>query len=820
MRALLMCVAAAAGRAVALYSASDAIHVACTISFSLVALLFASAALAALDAVIGHNSKKKPYSSAAVALHGLVLAIEMLLFGFGLRHCGPLRAVLLDSAWVTFRQPQSNHGRWRQHVGWSFLFLALLLLLGTHGEHPHRLGEGSRSLRGDVARSVDGAVPFVASDGTGGHHSESEPRHDVDEPSWWYPTDILGEAALVAASALKTLRWRGSQRLARAVGGPRRLFALTAGAAALWVLPLFASQPLMGGDLASASAASGSYSTAWWCSHAVVFAFLGLVMHEVPLGSSGLLSRPASAMPAADSSSLALGCAFCVGCVLDWLRDEHAAQLHTWLAALLLVLSLRAQLSGGSDGSGRDQGGVLWSYGAKAPCARSGDFLLPLHVPGLGVAGKIGFGAARGSKACSDGEDNEDEEEGGDPRSVRATTIGCIPQVGSAAARGAVGSLCGTSSTARLTGFIALNLTFMCVEAAVGLASGSLTLTTDAAHMLLDCAALAVGLAGETIASWPADERHPFGYARFDTLCALINGLLLLLVALSVSCEAFCRLLEPPTVDDGRLMPVAIGGLAINVFGLVYFHGVVHHTSSSPGGSPGGCVAAGCQVGGKAWGERNGRQTGGGNGGGSGTSKPAWTQAGYESACDHSRAGQKGGSANMRGVVLHVLADTMGSIATITSSLLATHLGWKRADPLCSLLVACLIVGTALPLVKDAVSLLLLRTPEALRGDGLRACMAAIHAVPHVREITAHRLWEHTPGLSMGTLTVVADAETPVRQVAKSVERVLRTFGIDDAVVQVVHDADVKRQDVRTSVELLQLDDLMVCGLAEGSPSP
>ena len=42
----------------------------------------------------------------------------------------------------------------------------------------------------------------------------------------------------------------------------------------------------------------------------------------------------------------------------------------------------------------------------------------------------------------------------------------------------------------------------------------------------------------------------------------------------------------------------------------------------------------------------------------------------------------------MRGVFLHVLADTMGSVATIVSSLLASRLQWRWADPACSLLVA------------------------------------------------------------------------------------------------------------------------------------
>jgi len=43
------------------------------------------------------------------------------------------------------------------------------------------------------------------------------------------------------------------------------------------------------------------------------------------------------------------------------------------------------------------------------------------------------------------------------------------------------------------------------------------------------------------------------------------------------------------------------------------------------------------------------------------------------------------------GVFLHILADTLGSIGVIISSLLIRYLGWMVADPICSMLIAGLI---------------------------------------------------------------------------------------------------------------------------------
>jgi zinc transporter 5/7 len=67
---------------------------------------------------------------------------------------------------------------------------------------------------------------------------------------------------------------------------------------------------------------------------------------------------------------------------------------------------------------------------------------------------------------------------------------------------------------------------------------------------------------------------------------------------------------------------------------------------------------------------------------------------------------------NMHGVFLHVLADTLGSVGVIVSSLLIQQFGWYVADPLCSLCIAVLILLSVMPLLKHSASVLLLRTPK------------------------------------------------------------------------------------------------------------
>jgi zinc transporter 5/7 len=71
----------------------------------------------------------------------------------------------------------------------------------------------------------------------------------------------------------------------------------------------------------------------------------------------------------------------------------------------------------------------------------------------------------------------------------------------------------------------------------------------------------------------------------------------------------------------------------------------------------------------------------------------------------------------LAGVFLHVLADTLGSVGVIVSSLLIENFGWNVADPICSLFIATMILLSVIPLLKETAVILLLRTPTDMEND-------------------------------------------------------------------------------------------------------
>lgn len=111
----------------------------------------------------------------------------------------------------------------------------------------------------------------------------------------------------------------------------------------------------------------------------------------------------------------------------------------------------------------------------------------------------------------------------------------------------------------------ALTLTYMVVEVAGGLVTGSLALLSDAAHMGTDGLGLGMALAAVHLASRPTSSQRTWGTYRLEVLAALANGVLLFGVAGYVLFEAWHRLSEPPEVAGLAVLAVAAVGLAVNV---------------------------------------------------------------------------------------------------------------------------------------------------------------------------------------------------------------------------------------------------------------
>jgi len=126
----------------------------------------------------------------------------------------------------------------------------------------------------------------------------------------------------------------------------------------------------------------------------------------------------------------------------------------------------------------------------------------------------------------------------------------------------------GTSAAShrgRLLAVLVVTVLFSLVQVVGGLLSGSLALLADAGHMITDAAGIAVALIAVSLAARPATNARTFGMQRAEILAALVNALALAGVGCWVLVEAFSRWSDPPAVDTGLMLTVALLGAAANV---------------------------------------------------------------------------------------------------------------------------------------------------------------------------------------------------------------------------------------------------------------
>jgi cobalt-zinc-cadmium efflux system protein len=124
----------------------------------------------------------------------------------------------------------------------------------------------------------------------------------------------------------------------------------------------------------------------------------------------------------------------------------------------------------------------------------------------------------------------------------------------------------------RLALVLALAVSFLLVEVAAGVLTGSLALLADAGHMLTDAAALVLALAAMKFAERPPSPRRTYGYHRVEILAALMNGVVLFGVAGYILLEAWQRFSHPTAVAGPPVLAVATVGLIVNVAGVVLLH--------------------------------------------------------------------------------------------------------------------------------------------------------------------------------------------------------------------------------------------------------
>ncbi|MCJ1306560.1 hypothetical protein MMC25_000203 [Agyrium rufum] len=130
------------------------------------------------------------------------------------------------------------------------------------------------------------------------------------------------------------------------------------------------------------------------------------------------------------------------------------------------------------------------------------------------------------------------------------------------------------SKSTRIMILLAIDSAFFLLELIVGYSVHSLALVADSFHMLNDVLSLCVGLWAVKVANDKTNSKmYTYGWQRAETLGALVNGVFLVALCLSIFLDAIQRFIEPQEVSNPKLvLIVGCFGLASNILGLFLFH--------------------------------------------------------------------------------------------------------------------------------------------------------------------------------------------------------------------------------------------------------
>ncbi|XP_042025184.1 probable zinc transporter protein DDB_G0282067 isoform X3 [Salvia splendens] len=475
--------------------------------------------------------------------------------------------------------------------------------------------------------------------------------------------------------------------------------------------------------------------------------------------------------------------------------------------------------------------------------------------------------------------------------------------------------------------FLLINTAYMVVEFVAGFMSNSLGLISDACHMLFDCAALAIGLYASYISRLPANGQFNYGRGRFEVLSGYANAVFLVLVGALITLESFERILDPQEISTSSLLSVSIGGLVVNMVGLVFFHEEHHHAH----GGSGSCSHSHHSHGEEAHSHEHHHSQHGDkhqelvgivhdcsekscskhedhhhhhhpktkphnhdhehvelhghnhhhshvddqhhhllhdhqnhvsqsdhNHSHSGEKEKQdlhlhyqkhvephhhhhhhhdvnvdnqhhhYSHSGEKEKHDlylHHRTDQLGHHQkhvephhhhdvnvdnqhhhhihhhnhaeekekkhhhhhhidhNMQGIFLHVLADTLGSVGVVISTLLIKYKGWLIADPACSIFISALIVSSVIPLLRNSAEVLLQRVPRSYEQD-LKEALNDVMKLKGVLGSQNFHVWSFTNTDVVGTIHLHVSADSDKLSIKKQVSHILRGAGVKDLAVQ------------------------------------
>ena len=139
---------------------------------------------------------------------------------------------------------------------------------------------------------------------------------------------------------------------------------------------------------------------------------------------------------------------------------------------------------------------------------------------------------------------------------------------------------------------------------------------------------------------------------------------------------------------------------------------------------------------------------------------------------------------NVKGAVLHVIGDLLGSVGAIIAAIIIWFTGWTPIDPILSVFVSLLVFRSAWTLLRKSLHILLEGAPDNALPDALEQHL--LTTIPNLVAVQHIHVWQITSGKTLATLHVRPITDQSAKQVVEDVQKMLHDeFHIEHATIAI-----------------------------------
>jgi cobalt-zinc-cadmium efflux system protein len=154
-------------------------------------------------------------------------------------------------------------------------------------------------------------------------------------------------------------------------------------------------------------------------------------------------------------------------------------------------------------------------------------------------------------------------------------------------------------------------------------------------------------------------------------------------------------------------------------------------------------------------------------------------------------------SLNVRGAYLHVATDLVAFVGTALAGLLIVLTGWDRFDPVASLVVAGLMLGASVTLLRESTLIFLEGAPASAPPVDVGHAIAAHEGVVETHDL---HVWTVTSGFPALSAHVLVQPNADCHRIRVELEQMLHErFGVEHSTLQVEHVAEASGLQIRRS---------------------